>query len=39
MMKRIRRLLKMYLERENYVIEEADNGDVALEKALKTNMT
>ncbi|MFS0822906.1 response regulator transcription factor [Bacillus sp. 1P02SD] len=32
---RIRRLLKMYLERENYVIEEADNGDVALEKALK----
>ncbi|WP_077618646.1 response regulator transcription factor [Bacillus sinesaloumensis] len=32
---RIRRLLKMYLERENYVIEEADNGDIALEKALK----
>lgn len=29
---RIRRLLKMYLERENYLIEEADNGDDALEK-------
>ena len=24
---RIRRLLRMYLERENYVIEEAENGD------------
>ena len=31
---RIRRLLKMYLERENYVIEEADNGSTALELAL-----
>ncbi|MFN2745544.1 response regulator transcription factor [Bacillus sp. z60-18] len=31
---RIRRLLKMYLERENYVIEEAENGDEAIEKAL-----
>lgn len=31
---RIRRLLKMYLERENYYIEEAENGDVALEMAL-----
>ncbi|ART76918.1 response regulator transcription factor [Sutcliffiella horikoshii] len=32
---RIRRLLKMYLERENYVIEEADNGNTALEMALE----
>jgi two-component system, OmpR family, response regulator ResD len=31
---RIRRLLKMYLERENYVIEEAEDGDEALSKAL-----
>ncbi|BDG46669.1 MULTISPECIES: response regulator transcription factor [Parageobacillus] len=31
---RIRRLLKMYLERENYIIDEADNGNDALEKAL-----
>ncbi|MFB6496810.1 response regulator transcription factor [Bacillus haynesii] len=31
---RIRRLLKMYLERENYKIEEAENGDEAIEKAL-----
>ncbi|MFC3882766.1 response regulator transcription factor [Bacillus songklensis] len=31
---RIRRLLKMYLERENYVIEEAADGEEALEKAL-----
>lgn len=31
---RIRRLLKMYLERESYHIDEADNGDEALEKAL-----
>lgn len=31
---RIRRLLKMYLERENYQIEEADNGSDALEMAL-----
>ena len=31
---RIRRLLKMYLERENYVIEEAEDGEEALEKAL-----
>jgi len=34
---RIRRLLKMYLERENYEIEEAENGEEALEKALKTD--
>jgi len=31
---RIRRLLKMYLEREEYQIEEAENGDEALEMAL-----
>lgn len=31
---RIRRLLKMYLERENYMIEEAEDGDEALAKAL-----
>ena len=31
---RIRRLLKMYLEREEYIIEEADDGDEAIEKAL-----
>lgn len=31
---RIRRLLKMYLEREDYQIEEAENGDEALEMAL-----
>ena len=30
---RISRLLKMYLERENYLIDEAENGDEALEKA------
>ncbi|OKL38016.1 response regulator transcription factor [Domibacillus mangrovi] len=30
---RIRRLLRMYLERENYVIDEAANGEEALEKA------
>ena len=32
---RIRRLLKMYLERENYVIEEAEDGNEALSKALE----
>ncbi|MBO0999102.1 response regulator transcription factor [Bacillus sp. SD075] len=32
---RIRRLLKMYLEREEYIIDEAENGDVALTKALE----
>ncbi|PLS16424.1 DNA-binding response regulator [Bacillus sp. M6-12] len=31
---RIRRLLKMYLEREDYSIDEAEDGDQALEKAL-----
>jgi len=34
---RIRRLLKMYLERENYQIDEADNGNVALDKALQND--
>ena len=34
---RIRRLLKMYLERENYIIDEADNGDDALKKALEND--
>jgi len=34
---RIRRLVKMYLEREEYVIEEADNGDDALKKALEND--
>lgn len=34
---RIRRLLKMYLERENYVITEADNGEAALELALEND--
>ncbi len=31
---RIRRLLKMYLEREDYIIEEASDGEGALELAL-----
>ncbi|WP_110113009.1 response regulator transcription factor [Bacillus sp. CGMCC 1.16541] len=31
---RIRRLLKMYLEKEGYEIEEAEDGDEALDKAL-----
>ncbi|EKN67415.1 response regulator with CheY-like receiver domain and winged-helix DNA-binding domain [Schinkia azotoformans MEV2011] len=30
---RIRRLLRMYLEREDYMIEEAENGEEALKKA------
>lgn len=32
---RIRRLVRMYLERENYIIDEADNGRDALEMALE----
>lgn len=32
---RIRRLIRMYLEREEFIVEEAENGEVALEKALK----
>ena len=31
---RIRRLLRMYLEREDYIIEEAEDGNEALAKAL-----
>ena len=34
---RIRRLLKMYLEREDYVIEEAEDGNQALSKALEND--
>ncbi|MFE8702628.1 response regulator transcription factor [Cytobacillus sp. FJAT-54145] len=34
---RIRRLLKMYLERENYMIEEAEDGIEALDKALNND--
>ena len=32
---RIRRLLKMYLEREDYIIDEAENGMEAIKKALE----
>ncbi|OEH93526.1 response regulator transcription factor [Bacillus solimangrovi] len=32
---RIRRLLKMYLEREEYTIEEAEDGETALQKAIE----
>jgi DNA-binding response OmpR family regulator len=32
---RISQLLKMYLERESFVVEVADNGETALEKAMK----
>lgn len=34
---RIRRLLKMYLERENFFIDEAENGKEALDLALKND--
>lgn len=34
---RIRRLLKMYLERENFLIDEAERGELALEMALNTD--
>lgn len=34
---RIRRLLKMYLEREDYQIDEATNGEEALTKALEVD--
>jgi two-component system response regulator ResD len=34
---RIRRLIRMYLEREDYIIDEAENGEEALEKALNLN--
>jgi len=32
---RIRRLLKMYLEREGYLVDEAENGEQAIEKSLE----
>lgn len=31
---RIRRLLKMYLEREEYIVDDAENGEIALKLAL-----
>ncbi len=34
---RIRRLLKMYLERENYMIDEAEDGNEALTKAVNND--
>ncbi|MFN7252132.1 MAG: response regulator transcription factor [Anaerobacillus sp.] len=34
---RIRRLLKMYLERENYEVEDAENGEIALQMAVDNN--
>ncbi|TCS93442.1 response regulator transcription factor [Hazenella coriacea] len=34
---RIRRLLRMYLEREGYLIDEAEDGEQALEKAFETD--
>ncbi|MGE7759406.1 response regulator transcription factor [Peribacillus sp. NPDC097895] len=34
---RIRRLLKMYLEREDYIIDEAENGEEALSKAIEND--
>ncbi|MFC2948278.1 response regulator transcription factor [Virgibacillus sediminis] len=34
---RIRRLTRMYLERENYVVDEAENGKDALDKALNNH--
>ena len=34
---RIRRLLRMYLEREGYLIEEAEDGETALQMALDKN--
>lgn len=34
---RIRRLLKMYLEKEGYSIEEAEDGESALQKSLETD--
>lgn len=36
---RIRRLLRMYLEREEYQIEEASNGRRHLNSPLQKNMT
>lgn len=36
---RIRRLLKMYLEREGYLVDEAENGEEAIEKSLEKSIT
>ncbi len=35
---RIRRLLKMYLERENYIIDEAEEGNEALRKGIRKGL-
>lgn len=34
---RIRRLLKMYLERDEYIVDEAEDGNVALAKAMEND--
>lgn len=34
---RIRQLIKMYLEREKFIVEEADNGENALEMAVEND--
>ncbi|MDF2724895.1 MAG: transcriptional regulator, partial [Paenibacillus sp.] len=34
---RIRRLLRMYLEKEGYIIDEAEDGETALTKALESD--
>ncbi|MEI3610820.1 response regulator transcription factor [Pseudogracilibacillus sp. SO30301A] len=34
---RIRRLIRMYLERDNFIVEEAENGREALDLALENN--
>lgn len=34
---RIRRLLKMYLEREEYDVDDAENGEIALQMAIENN--
>lgn len=34
---RIRRLVRMYLERDDFLVEEADNGEDALQMALETD--
>lgn len=36
---RIRRLLRMYLEREGYNVEEAEDGDIGLELAMENDFT
>lgn len=34
---RIRRLLKMYLEREGFIVDEGEDGEIALQKALQND--